>query len=338
MKPVEEVVKDIQEAEKYNDNSKWGVERKSYFFVDDNLYVNREYTKKLFKAMAGLGIEWDGQGTMNTASDPEVLDLMAASGCRSFSFGFESISPVALAEAKKPKCNVVEDYSKVIDILHEHGIAAGGFFIVGFDGDDPTVFEELLKFLKDMNMFQSIVSLLTPYPGTELHERINGEGRIFTSSWEKYNSWTCVFTPKRMSAEDLQAGFHWLGIQISTLDHIKKVIAGLWETSYWSKKPSLTLIERLILLFIAQFKLPGKLFKPFRNFLRWAATRSRARDFRFIMWAMLRKELASYAYYATYYNPAERQRQAELAKQAEPVSLPTLAPGQLPAGQPAAGN
>jgi radical SAM superfamily enzyme YgiQ (UPF0313 family) len=317
MKSIEDVVADIQEAETFNDMSLAGAERKSYFFVDDNLYVNREYTKKLFGAMAELDVVWDGQGTINTASDPEVVELMAKSGCRSFSFGLESISPEALAEVNKPKVNTDADYATAIKTLSDKGIVPGAFFIVGFDNDDITVFEDTLAFMKETHLLQTIVSMLTPYPGTELHRRMEEENRIFTKSWEHYNSWRCVFIPKKMTVDDLQAGFYWLGLQMSRLEYIKEAVEVFWENPAWADKPRLKIFERLVLLGMAAVKMRGsRAFKGYRKFLYWAALHPKARDFRFIVWLVIRTELAGISSYLTHYNPAEekRKRLAQLAK------------------------
>ncbi|MDR1136248.1 MAG: B12-binding domain-containing radical SAM protein [Clostridiales Family XIII bacterium] len=293
MRDIKDVINDIKEAEKYNGGNVAGVEKKAYFFVDDNLYVNREYNKALFAAMAELSIVWDGQGTVNTARDEEVVKLMAASGCRSFNFGFESVSAESLKEANKPKINVVEEYNAVIDNLQKYGIAAGGFFIMGFDGDEVTVFRETLEFIKEFNLFQAGISVLTPYPGTELYKRIDGEGRIFNRDWMKYNSWNCVFTPKRMSPEELQMGFEWLVVQVTSLEHVREVTRRFWENASQSSKPTLRLIERLAIILVAAFKIRGKAYKPHRKFLYWAARHPKASDFRFIFWTALRNEFTS---------------------------------------------
>jgi radical SAM superfamily enzyme YgiQ (UPF0313 family) len=308
MKPVEELMQDIDEAEKYNDNSLAGVERKGYFFVDDNLYVNRKYTKKLFAAMAEKNIVWDGQGTIDTASDEEVVELMAKSGCRSFSFGLESISELSLKEVNKPKCNIDADYAVANQTLLNKGIVPGAFFIVGFDNDDVTSFEKTMQFVEENDLIQTILSMLTPYPGTELHERMSREGRIFSGNFENYNSWRCVFTPKQMTADELQAGFCWLSLEMGSIDHSKRAVEKFWENPVCREKPTLRLVERIILLGIALVKLRGKQFERYRRFLTWAAFNPRARDFRFIMWFTLRNELAEYARFAEHYNPAEQRR------------------------------
>jgi radical SAM superfamily enzyme YgiQ (UPF0313 family) len=308
MKPVEDLMQDIDETEKYNDNSLAGVERKSYFFIDDNLYVNREYTKKIFAAMAEKNIMWDGQGTIDTASDAEVVELMAKSGCRSFNFGLESISTLALKEINKPKVNLDANYAVASQTLLDKGIVPGAFFIVGFDDDDVTSFERTMEFIKENDMLQTILSMLTPYPGTKLHERMSAEGRIFNTSFENYNSWHCVFTPKQMTADELQAGFYWLSLQMASMEHSKRAIEKFWENPVWRDKPRLKLAERVILLAIAQVKLRSKWYKQYRRFLTWAAFHPKARDFRFVVWFMLRNELAGYANFTEHYNPAERRR------------------------------
>jgi radical SAM superfamily enzyme YgiQ (UPF0313 family) len=315
MKPVEDVIKDIEEAEKYNDFSKGGVERKSYFFVDDNLYVNRAYTQKLFAAMAEKDISWDGQGTINTASDEETVELMAKSGCRSFNFGLESISELALKEINKPKINVDADYATAIKTLMDKGIIPGAFFISGFDEDDVTAFEKTMDFIRETNLLQTVLSMLTPYPGTELYRRMRESKRIFNDSWGSYNSWQCVYTPKQMTADELQAGFHWLTLQMSSVQYSKQAVKKLWEHPVWKRKPKLTIFERLLLIAIASVKLWGKWYGEFRRFLLWAAFYPQSRDFRFLIWFVLRNELAGYSYFTAHYNPAEKRREQEKKKQ-----------------------
>jgi radical SAM superfamily enzyme YgiQ (UPF0313 family) len=333
MRPVEDVVNDIRQAERYNDGGKGGFERKTYFFVDDNLYVNREYSKKLFTAIADadLDIIWDGQGTVDTASDEEVVELMARSGCRSFSFGFESINTESLKEANKPKCNVVENYQTAIENLHKHGIASGGFFIVGFDMDDVDVFRKTLDFIKHFSLLQPFISLLTPFPGTELYERVKDEGRIFEEDWALYNSWACVYTPKRMSVEELQAGFHWLGKQVTSLDLTRNTLEKFWENGAWVGMPGLTMGERLLMFAIALVKLRGGQFKPYRKFLYWAARHPKAKSFSIIIWAMMRSELVEQFSEYDCYDPAERRaREQALAPAAATGQEPPIVAGQKP--------
>jgi Fe-S oxidoreductase len=307
MKPVEQVVNEIREYEKYNTGGPGGALKKAYYFVDDNLYVNRSYTRALFAAMKDLNITWDGQGTVNTAFDDETLRLMAESGCRSFSFGFESVSQESLKEANKPKYNKVEEYEAAIENVQKHGIIAGGYFVFGFDSDSRQVFQDTTAFIKRANLVQSIFSILTPYPGTRLHDRIDGEERIFCKSWEFYNSWACVFTPKKMTAVELQIGSYWASGEISDLKQMRKSLKNFWKHGPWKTNPPLTIVERIVLIFLG-IKLGLNNLGKYQRFLFWVAMQKNAADFKSIMWTLMRHEIVSQVPIAHIYNPADKYK------------------------------
>ena len=51
--------------------------------------------------------------------------------------------------------------------------------------------------------------ILTPYPGTALHRRLEAEGRILHRDWDLYDTRHAVFRPARMSPETLERGYRW---------------------------------------------------------------------------------------------------------------------------------
>ena len=272
MKPVEQVVEEIQAFEKYNT----GPIKKRYQFVDDNLYINPKYTKKLFIALRQLGITWQGQGTLNTLKDDVTLRLMAESGCRSFSIGFESISEESLKEVNKTGTNHVEDYDEGIKKLIQHGIAPSGFFIFGFDSDDVTVFEKTVNYIKNSHIICPFFNILTPYPGTRVYDRV--KERITDHKWSHYTSIHSVYTPAKMTSEQLESGMHWASYEVASLDTLKKQFEYFWSQGPWEKNPRLTLSERMILLLVALKLGRHKAYKGYKKFLFWVATRKKAVD------------------------------------------------------------
>jgi radical SAM superfamily enzyme YgiQ (UPF0313 family) len=282
MKPIEQVVDEIRDLEAYNK----GVFRKSYQFVDDNLYINRTYTIKLFKAIKDLNILWHGQGTLNTALDDEVLDLMAESGCRSYSIGFESISEASLKEANKTKSNKVSEYKLAADNLTRRGIVPGGFFIFGFDSDDRTVFKRTRDFIVSNHILNPLFSILTPYPGTRVYERV--EHRIFDHKWAHYGAIKCVFTPEQMTAEELNAGSFWASQEIADMKNIRRQLEYFWGQGPWKNNPRLRFRERTILRAIGR-----RLKNPeYNEFLRWATKQKNAVDMFMILSAMCFNDMA----------------------------------------------
>ena len=75
-RPIERVLADID----YNAFRHWW-QRKVVWFWDDNLTIDRKYIKKLLEAMRPKNKWWLTQASMDIANDPELLDLMQASGC-----------------------------------------------------------------------------------------------------------------------------------------------------------------------------------------------------------------------------------------------------------------
>jgi hypothetical protein len=52
--------------------------------------------------------------------------------------------------------------------------------------------------------------ILTPYPGTDLHKRLQREKRIFDFDPAHYNTSHAVFHPQRMTARELREGYLWI--------------------------------------------------------------------------------------------------------------------------------
>jgi len=174
--------------------------------IDNDLLSNRPYAKALLKAMIPRKRQWLGMTSIKTANDEELLDLMAESGCRSLFVGFESIDPGSLREVHKG-CNRVEDYARNIRRIHTRGIMVNGSFVFGFDHDDAGVFERTVDFGIEAQLETATFTILTPYPGTTLYERLKNEGRITDDDWSRYDTTRVVFTPANMSPKTLEAGY-----------------------------------------------------------------------------------------------------------------------------------
>ncbi|MDR2650061.1 MAG: B12-binding domain-containing radical SAM protein [Clostridiales bacterium] len=292
-KPVEQVAAEILEYEKLNQND-FKADKKSYRFVDSNLYVNRTYLKELLTMLKPLGIKWEGQGTVNIADDEEILRLMAESGCRGFSIGIESIRPESLAEVNKVKTNQVDQYETCIRNLSKVGVIPRGFFIFGFDSDDVTVFQEAFSFIERSGLIDVVSNILTPCPGTGLYDRL--KHRMFNFNYKfNYkddNFWSIVFTPKKMSADDLMLGHWWLGAKILDLDFIWAQLKKHWNYGPWENIPQLTLRERIALVKAAARLGRHRMYKSQKFALR-AAFYPKTSDFKRIIRHIRVSELTS---------------------------------------------
>jgi radical SAM superfamily enzyme YgiQ (UPF0313 family) len=179
------------------------------FFVDDNLVADRAYALPLFRGMKGMGFKWLSHAPIDFARDEELISAAGEAGCVGMFVGFESLNQQSL-EAMGKVTNRGRSYLDDAKIFRDHGIGILGSFVLGYDGDTPAVFEELLRFAEEARLEAAIFPILTPYPGTEVRRRLEAEGRIVSNAWEDYDMEHVTFRPKGMTADELQKGYDWL--------------------------------------------------------------------------------------------------------------------------------
>jgi len=198
MRPVAEVLRDIR----YEGFRHWW-QRKVVWFWDDNLTIDRVYIKELLTAMVPLKRWWLTQASMDISGDPALLHFMRRSGCIGIFFGIESFGDKSLEDANKRQ-NRVAHYKVAVDALHKKGICVMAGIIAGFDGDTPESIRDMARQLHGIGGDVPFLSILTPYQGTPLYERLKSEGRIIDErGWEFYNGYNVAFYPKRMSPQEL---------------------------------------------------------------------------------------------------------------------------------------
>ena len=102
-------------------------------------------------------------------------------------------------------------YLEAIEKMQSKGISVNGCFIVGLDGDGPNVFEDIRNFIIESRLIEAQVTVLTPFPGTRLYERLKTEGRLLEEKyWDSCTLFDVNFRPKNMSVTDLEKGLIWL--------------------------------------------------------------------------------------------------------------------------------
>ena len=187
-------------------------------FADDNTFVNRKYWKKLLPELAKRKIRWFAQADISMAKDEELLDLLRQSGCVQVLIGLESpdekdLDGVELRSNWKKK--QVAHYRDGVRFIQSHGIRVTGCFIVGLDTQGPDIFDSVYSFVEDTELFEVQLTVLTPFPGTPLHDRLKRENRLIgNGSWEKYTLYDVNYTPKTMTPAQLMDGFLDLSIKL----------------------------------------------------------------------------------------------------------------------------
>ncbi len=173
------------------------------FFVDDNLGADSAYARALFEALIPLKISWSAQLNIGFAEDEGFLRLAARSGFQMAVCGIENVNRANLESVAKGGINDPRRYRELLVRYRRHGIIVLAGMILGFDTDTEETIAQNLRFMQEEKIPMISLFLLTPFPGTPLFERLDGEGRILTRDWSRYDSYTCVYRPRGIGADRL---------------------------------------------------------------------------------------------------------------------------------------
>ena len=176
-KNSEQIINELEALERQSDVS-------LVLFADDNLIGNKRILKSdLLPAL----IEWRKkkkpsfffatQLTINLVDDEELMHLLLEAGFRHIFIGIETPDESGLKGSKKSQ-NLKRNQLDNIKKLHNAGFIISAGFIVGFDTDTPSIFQQQIDFIQESGIPLPIVNILKAPPGTELFERIKREGRL----------------------------------------------------------------------------------------------------------------------------------------------------------------
>ncbi|MBE0426651.1 MAG: radical SAM protein [Nitrospirae bacterium] len=180
------------------------VSKATKFIVDDNFTANKRRTKEILRGMIveRIKMRWSAQVRTDVANDPELLRLMADSGCHTLYIGFESINAGTLEAYNKKQG--LEDIISCIRTVKDHGIHIHGMFVLGADTDDVETIRGTADFATDHGIDTVQFLILTPLPGTPLFHDMTESRRLLHTDWSKYDVQHVVFKPWLMSAATLQ--------------------------------------------------------------------------------------------------------------------------------------
>jgi radical SAM superfamily enzyme YgiQ (UPF0313 family) len=180
--------------------------------VDDNFIGNK---RKLKEEMLPLLIEWSKERkypfsfitevSVNLADDDLLMDLMIEAGFNSIFVGIETPSTESLQECGKSQ-NLKRNLVSSVKRLQERGFIVSAGFIVGFDSDTASVFEDQINFIQKSGIVSAMVGLLNAPSGTKLYKKLQSENRLL-EIWSGNNMDGAMnFVPK-MNYAQLMGGY-----------------------------------------------------------------------------------------------------------------------------------
>jgi radical SAM superfamily enzyme YgiQ (UPF0313 family) len=157
--------------------------RSEVFFVDDNFIGNRHFLKtELLPALIAWRQQYPGhmfftEASINLADDADLMELMVRAGFFKVFIGIETPDEQCLAECDKGQ-NRHRDLVADVRRIQRAGLQVQGGFIVGFDHDQPSIFQRQIDFIQQSGIVTAMVGLLQAPLGTRLYQRLAKEGRL----------------------------------------------------------------------------------------------------------------------------------------------------------------
>ncbi len=178
-------------------------------FADDNTFADLRHGHALMDALQGEHLRWFTETDISVARDETLLRKMAGAGCAQILIGLED--PGAGTEGLELKGNwkarQTATYLDHIRRIQDHGITVNGCFILGLDQHTPDSFERIWEFIQQSELYEIQLTVLTPFPGTPLYDRLARAGRLTDpGSWEKCTLFDVMFEPAGMTADQLRGG------------------------------------------------------------------------------------------------------------------------------------
>jgi len=196
---VEVVIAEITEYLSWGYNNFW--------FHDDNLTVDADWMNRFCETVVQnkLKFSYSCMSRVDTiCRSPELFAKMADTGCKFVSIGIESGIPEVLERMHK-KIDVSQ-IKQAIKIMNRLAISHNWYMILGSgdEFDTPEYIKQNIRFFCSLPLGYVLISILTPFPGTELFNRLRAEKRLRHYNWEDYDILHCVYKPIGMSFTELE--------------------------------------------------------------------------------------------------------------------------------------
>lgn len=159
---------------------------RSFYFIDDTFTLNQSRAKRICQMIIdnGLDIDWICDTRVDTL-DGDLLQLMKKAGCTRVKIGVESGSERILKKIKK---RITKDQiRRAVSLIKEAGIDFTIYLMIGFPTETDSEALETIEFARELDPKYYSLSILAPYPGTEVYDDVIRSGvRLPKQHWEYF--------------------------------------------------------------------------------------------------------------------------------------------------------
>ncbi|MBN1576884.1 MAG: radical SAM protein [Chitinispirillaceae bacterium] len=158
---------------------------RDFLIYDDTFTVRRDRVFDICRKIIDnkLDIHFDARARIDTVDD-EILRLMKEAGCQGIHYGVEAGTEKILRVLRKGI--TLEQAEDVFRLTHRIGIKTLAYFMIGSPSETKEDIEETFRFAKKLDSDYMHLTILTPFPGTEIYRRGMESGVIKTDVWREF--------------------------------------------------------------------------------------------------------------------------------------------------------
>lgn len=184
---------------------------KVYFFTDDNFSRNPVWEKILDGLIAlkerGLDIIFMMQVDTMAYRISGFVEKAARAGCYLVFVGMETVNEKNL-EAVGKRQNHVSEYSKMVDLWHQHGVQVHVGYIIGLPDDTRASVRRDMEVLHNqVKVDFASMFMLVPLPGSKDHWQMIQDGVPMDADYNNFDGLHETFRHPRMAPGDWRKAY-----------------------------------------------------------------------------------------------------------------------------------
>ncbi|MEP9410012.1 MAG: cobalamin B12-binding domain-containing protein [Candidatus Brocadia sp.] len=181
------------------------IQEENIFFSDDEALIDMERMSKIADLIKKEGIRkqyFFMTRSTSVRKRPDIIEKWAEIGLKRVLLGLESPRERDLVDFRKDA--TLDDNNQAISILKQNNIEINSMFVVAQDYDRKD-FENLSEYVKTQGLEMPIFCILTPFPGTPLHEKT--KNKIIVDDYDLWDLLHTVLPTTKLSLKEFYLEF-----------------------------------------------------------------------------------------------------------------------------------
>jgi radical SAM superfamily enzyme YgiQ (UPF0313 family) len=177
-------------------------------FCDDNFTASPRRVREICRLLIEKNLDiwwWSFSTTSALLRNEDMVSLMANAGAKTVYIGVENPDPETLKELNKDAS--ADAPSEAVALLKRNKLEIFASYILGGMNEDAGAILRTIRFARFLDTSVAQFSILTPYPGTVLFEKL--KDRLRHKKWRLYDGTHLVFKHEHVSYVSMQLLLLW---------------------------------------------------------------------------------------------------------------------------------